>query len=132
MTSVRSDSQVDSKVDSKGDADVLAIDVEAEVARISASLRGYLTRSRRKGATVALSGGIDSSVVAALCVAAIGKDRVFGIHMPERDSAEDTLAFSTQAGVRSMNELFPLERAAEAYERMLSGKARFRVVLSVD
>ena len=50
------------------DTAVLAIDVEAEVARISASLRDYLTRARRKGAVVALSGGIDSSVVAALCV----------------------------------------------------------------
>jgi D-arabinose 1-dehydrogenase-like Zn-dependent alcohol dehydrogenase len=44
--------------------------------------------------------------------------------------SEDTLAFSALTGVRSMNELFPLERAAEAYERMMSGKARFRVVLT--
>ena len=40
------------------DTDVLAIDVEAEVARISASLRDYLTRARRKGAIVALSGTV--------------------------------------------------------------------------
>jgi len=33
--------------------------------------------------------------------------------------------------VHSMNEVFPLERAAEAYERMMSGKARFRVVLNI-
>lgn len=45
--------------------------------------------------------------------------------------SQDTLAFSALAGVRSMNEVFPLERAAQAYERMLSGKARFRVVLKV-
>ena len=44
--------------------------------------------------------------------------------------SQDTLAFSAMAGVRSMNEVFPLERAAEAYERMMSGKARFRVVLT--
>jgi D-arabinose 1-dehydrogenase-like Zn-dependent alcohol dehydrogenase len=44
--------------------------------------------------------------------------------------SQDTLAFSALTGVRSMNELFPLERAAEAYERMMSGKARFRVVLT--
>ncbi|MEP6572803.1 MAG: alcohol dehydrogenase [Gemmatimonadota bacterium] len=43
--------------------------------------------------------------------------------------SQDTLAFSALVGVRPMNEIFPLERAAEAYERMLSGKARFRVVL---
>jgi D-arabinose 1-dehydrogenase-like Zn-dependent alcohol dehydrogenase len=44
--------------------------------------------------------------------------------------SQDTLAFSVLAGVRSMNESYPLERAAEAYERMMSGKARFRVVLT--
>ena len=45
--------------------------------------------------------------------------------------SQDTLAFSAQSGVRSRNEIFPLERAAEAYERMMSGKARFRVVLTM-
>jgi D-arabinose 1-dehydrogenase-like Zn-dependent alcohol dehydrogenase len=45
--------------------------------------------------------------------------------------AEDTLRFSALAGVRSMNEVYPLERAAEAYDRMMSGNARFRVVLTV-
>jgi D-arabinose 1-dehydrogenase-like Zn-dependent alcohol dehydrogenase len=44
--------------------------------------------------------------------------------------SQDTLAFSAVNGVRSMNEVFPLERAAEAYDRMMSGKARFRVVLA--
>jgi D-arabinose 1-dehydrogenase-like Zn-dependent alcohol dehydrogenase len=44
--------------------------------------------------------------------------------------SEDTMAFSVLTGVRSMNEPFPLERAAEAYERMMSGRARFRVVLT--
>ena len=45
--------------------------------------------------------------------------------------SQDTLAFSARLGVRSMNELFPLERVNEAYERMTSGKARFRVVLTM-
>ena len=44
--------------------------------------------------------------------------------------SQDTLRFSALTGVRSMNEVFPLERANEAYDRMLSGKARFRVVLT--
>ena len=48
-----------------------------------------------------------------------------------RDS-EDTLQFSLRNKVASMNEIYPLERAQEAYERMLSGKARFRVVLRTD
>jgi alcohol dehydrogenase/propanol-preferring alcohol dehydrogenase len=44
--------------------------------------------------------------------------------------SQDTLNFSRQQNVRSMNETFPLEKAAEGYERMMSGKARFRVVLT--
>ena len=44
--------------------------------------------------------------------------------------SQETLNFSVQAGVKSMNEAYPLDRAAEAYARMMSGKARFRVVLT--
>lgn len=47
-----------------------------------------------------------------------------------RDS-EETLHFCALTGVRPMVETFPLEQAAAAYDRMLSGKARFRVVLTV-
>jgi D-arabinose 1-dehydrogenase-like Zn-dependent alcohol dehydrogenase len=43
--------------------------------------------------------------------------------------SQDTLSFSALTGVRPMTEVFPLERAGEAYDRMMSGKARFRVVL---
>ena len=46
--------------------------------------------------------------------------------------SEDTLAFSALSGVRPMIETMPLERAAEAYERMMSGKARFRMVLTTE
>jgi D-arabinose 1-dehydrogenase-like Zn-dependent alcohol dehydrogenase len=45
--------------------------------------------------------------------------------------SQDTLTFSAQTGVRPMNETFPLERVTEAYDRMMSGKARFRVVLTI-
>jgi alcohol dehydrogenase len=45
--------------------------------------------------------------------------------------SEDTLQFSRLSGVTSMNEIFPLEQAQAAYERMMSGQARFRVVLRV-
>jgi D-arabinose 1-dehydrogenase-like Zn-dependent alcohol dehydrogenase len=47
-----------------------------------------------------------------------------------RDS-EDTLNFCALTGIRPMVETFPLEEAATAYDRMLSGKARFRVVLTM-
>jgi D-arabinose 1-dehydrogenase-like Zn-dependent alcohol dehydrogenase len=46
--------------------------------------------------------------------------------------SQETLSFSVLTGVRSMNEVFPLERVSEAYERMMSGKARFRVVLTME
>jgi D-arabinose 1-dehydrogenase-like Zn-dependent alcohol dehydrogenase len=46
--------------------------------------------------------------------------------------SQDTLEFSVMSGVRSMNEVYPLDRAAEAYARMTSGKARFRVVLTMQ
>jgi D-arabinose 1-dehydrogenase-like Zn-dependent alcohol dehydrogenase len=45
--------------------------------------------------------------------------------------SQDTLAFSVRTGVRSMNETYPLEGVSEAYDRMMSGKARFRVVLTI-
>ncbi len=51
---------------------------------------------------------------------------VAGLNSGTSSDVEDTLAFSQRAEVRPMNELFPLERAAEAYARMMSGKARFR------
>ncbi|MGB9235220.1 MAG: zinc-binding dehydrogenase [Terriglobales bacterium] len=45
---------------------------------------------------------------------------------------EDTLKFSSLTGVRPMIEKYPLEKAAEAYQQMISGKARFRVVLTIS
>jgi alcohol dehydrogenase len=45
--------------------------------------------------------------------------------------SQDTLNFSVLSGVHSMNEVFPLDRVTEAYDHMLSGKARFRVVLNI-
>jgi D-arabinose 1-dehydrogenase-like Zn-dependent alcohol dehydrogenase len=44
--------------------------------------------------------------------------------------SEDTLAFSALANIRPMIDTMPLERAAEAYERMMSGAARFRTVIT--
>jgi len=44
--------------------------------------------------------------------------------------SQDTLTFSALSGVRSMNEIFPLENAEEAYEKMMTGKVRFRSVLT--
>ena len=59
-----------------------------------------------------------------------GRRSIAGWPSGSSKDSQDTLAFSALTGVRSMNETFPLARGAEAYERMMSGKARFRVVLT--
>jgi NAD+ synthase len=70
----------------------LTLDAAAEVERITTALRGQvLKRLRRKGAVLGLSGGVDSSVVAALSVRAFGAENVLGILMPEQDSDPDSL-----------------------------------------
>jgi D-arabinose 1-dehydrogenase-like Zn-dependent alcohol dehydrogenase len=61
----------------------------------------------------------------------IGCRSVKGWYSGTSIDSQDTLNFSTLNAVHSMNEVFPLERAADAYERMMSGKARFRVVLDI-
>ena len=69
----------------------LKLDAEQETARIVQSLREQLTHDlRRRGLVVGLSGGIDSTVTAALAVRALGKSRVFGLLMPERHSDAET------------------------------------------
>ena len=76
-------------------AQSLEFDMDAEIDRISSRLREILSKTlRKRGLVVAISGGIDSSVSAALCVKAIGKERVYGLLLPEQDSA----AASTSRG----------------------------------
>ncbi len=71
---------------------VLDLDAPAEAAAIEQSIRDHVRgRLRRRGAVVGLSGGVDSSVVATLCVRALGAERVLGLLMPERHSSDDSL-----------------------------------------
>jgi D-arabinose 1-dehydrogenase-like Zn-dependent alcohol dehydrogenase len=62
----------------------------------------------------------------------MGRRVVEGWYSGTSIDSQDTLNFSVQTGVRSMNEVYRLDRAAEAFERMMSGKARFRVVLTMQ
>ena len=78
----------------------MRIDAADEVDRIAHSLRGALSRLKRRGLVVGLSGGIDSSVTAALCVRAIGPERVIGLLMPDIDSASDTTTLGQLVGER--------------------------------
>lgn len=59
-----------------------------------------------------------------------GRRAVMGWYSGTSIDSEDTLFFSQLWGVRAMTEVYPLQHAAEAYERMISGQARFRVVLT--
>lgn len=62
----------------------------------------------------------------------VGKRSLLGWYSGTSIDSQDTLSFSQFAGVRSMNEVFPIERVTEAYDHMMSGKARFRVVLQIQ
>jgi D-arabinose 1-dehydrogenase-like Zn-dependent alcohol dehydrogenase len=62
----------------------------------------------------------------------MGRNAVQGWPSGTSADSEDTLAFSALASVKPMIETYPLDRAPEAYERMMSGAARFRVVLTMD
>jgi D-arabinose 1-dehydrogenase-like Zn-dependent alcohol dehydrogenase len=58
-----------------------------------------------------------------------GRKSIQGWPSGTAKDSEDTLQFSSLTGVRPMIERYPLEKAAEAYDQMISGRARFRVVL---
>jgi D-arabinose 1-dehydrogenase-like Zn-dependent alcohol dehydrogenase len=79
--------------------------------------------------TLMVLGAAESLAVSPLLLLS-GCRSVKGWYSGTSIDSQDTLAFSALAGVRSMNEVYPLERVSEAYERMMSGKARFRVVLT--
>lgn len=82
-------------VNRKFSAESLKMDLEKETNTICSKIREIIPKElKRKGAIVAMSGGIDSSAVAALCVKALGKNRVLGLLMPEQDSSEETLSLS--------------------------------------
>jgi len=61
-------------------------DVEKTVEKLTHFIRNVVKKAKARGVVVGLSGGIDSSVVATLCVKALGRDKVLGVIMPERDS----------------------------------------------
>lgn len=70
---------------------MLKLDEAAEIARITERLRELLrSHLHRRGLIVAISGGVDSAVCAALAVRAVGCERVFGLLLPERDSASES------------------------------------------
>src|SRR2546430_4591487 len=74
------------------DLEALRIEPAVAAEEISSALRGQVLKDvRRRGVVVGLSGGVDSAVVAALCVHAVGPRKVLGVLMPEQDSDPDSL-----------------------------------------
>jgi NAD+ synthase len=104
-------------------AGVLNIDAAAVSAGIENEIRGIvLQRLHRKGVVVALSGGIDSSVVAALCLKALGSARVLGLMLPEADSSPDSLRLAIllaqSLGIRThVEDIAGILTAAGCYQR---------------
>jgi NAD+ synthase len=102
---------------------LLDLNVELEAARISAAIRQQVTRTlRRRGAVLGLSGGVDSSVTAALCTQALGPNRVIGLLMPDRDSAPESLQLGRMLGehlgIRTIVEdVTPILEATGCYSR---------------
>lgn len=103
--------------------DPLKMDVLKEAKRIEAFIRDTVFKQlKRKGVVLGLSGGIDSSVVAALSVRALGKDRVLGLFMPEADSSDDSLEFgrliADSLGIKTvLEEISPILLGAGCYRR---------------
>jgi D-arabinose 1-dehydrogenase-like Zn-dependent alcohol dehydrogenase len=75
-------------------------------------------------------GASDEPVQVPISPMILGRRSLIGWPSGTSIDSQDTLSFSVLSGIRSMNEEFPLECAAEAYDHMTSGKARFRCVLT--
>jgi NAD+ synthase len=101
----------------------LRIDAPAVVEQIADTIRTQVLGSlRRQGVVVGLSGGIDSSVVAALCARALGRDRVLGLLLPERASAPESLELgrlvASALGIETaLEDLSPALEALGCYRR---------------
>jgi D-arabinose 1-dehydrogenase-like Zn-dependent alcohol dehydrogenase len=116
-------------------------DVAAELLKLGGAKVILATVTNGKAMTVALGGlGINGKLIVVGAPADPlevpvrlligGRRTIAGWPSGSSIDSQETMAFSMQTGVRSMNEVFPLERAAQAYDRMMSGEARFRVVLT--
>jgi NAD+ synthase len=100
----------------------LDLDAAGEVARLSQCLRDDVhTRLRRRGAVLGLSGGVDSAVVAALCVHALGKDKVLAVLMPERESSPESVELAANWAQR-----LGIEAVVEDITSALEGSGCYR------
>ena len=97
---------------------VLALDCDAEVARVVARLREIVGgQYRRHGVIVAVSGGVDSSVCAALAARAFGPEKVYALLLPERESSPASLTLGLDV-VRSLGLRHEIESIGPALEAL--------------
>ena len=123
--------------------DSQAQDAAAELAKLGGARVIIATVTSGKAMNAVLGGlGVNGKLIvlgaadepleapAGLLIA--GRRSILGWPSGASIDSQDTLSFSALTGVRAMTEVFPLERAAEAYDHMISGKARFRAVLTTE
>ncbi len=104
------------------DQKFLDIDPAVETERIVAVLRRQVLKDlRRRGTVVGISGGVDSSVVAALCVRAVGPKKVLGLMMPEQDNDPDSLRLG-----REVADWLRIESVVEDITPVLAGAGCYR------
>jgi NAD+ synthase len=103
--------------------ELLNIDCESELITISRAIKDALGKKlHKRGLVLGISGGIDSSVTAALCVRAVGKEKVIGIQMPERHSAQNTMELSSliadHLGIQKVSvDITPILEAVGYYDK---------------
>jgi D-arabinose 1-dehydrogenase-like Zn-dependent alcohol dehydrogenase len=98
----------------------------------SAQLMGKLVDGLARNGTLVVLGAAAEPIQVGTLQLISGRKRLQGWPGGTAKDSEETLAFSALAGVASRNEVYPLEKAQEAYERMMGNKARFRVVLQIS
>ncbi|GAB1469205.1 NAD(+) synthase [Chloroflexota bacterium] len=106
-------------------ADAMQVPVEGEVLRISQWMKKYVFQEfKRRGGVVGVSGGIDSAVVLALSVKALGQNRVTALFMPEKDSSPESQSMAAEVAARFgvdfvINEITPALTALGCYDHLM-------------
>jgi alcohol dehydrogenase len=120
-----------------------AADDPAKKLQAMGGAKAIIATVTNAGAMQAISGGLGPNGIL-MVIGAVGALTIDSLDLLNKRAAvkgwysgtaadsEDTLLFSQLHEIASMNEVFPLEKAQEAYDRMMSGKARFRVVLKME